>query len=169
MQIIYIMDEDKSLLTEQQYKIACLAASGKTRKQMADELYLATRTIDSHLRIIYKKLDIKGLKALPLAMQELSAHKLANYTWDDKLDFLCNYPMTTTELMRLSGCSRTVAYAYLKERGLLVIEKRGCKGGLKKLTDKHSQPYGTVWNRIARLGWSVEEALTTPVHARKCK
>ena len=160
---------NQNLLTQQQYKIACLAASGKTRKDIADECYLSIRTVDSHLGLIYKKLNIKGLKALPLALQQLSAHKLADSTWDDKLDYLCNYPMTISDLMKISGCSRTIAREYLTERGLLISDHKGCKGELKKLAEDHDLPYNTVWGRVTRLGWSLEDALTTPVRVTSRK
>jgi DNA-binding CsgD family transcriptional regulator len=162
------MNKDQNLLTEQQYKIACLAATGMKRKDIADELQIGLKTVDTHLSIIYRKLNIRGSKELPNALKDLSAHKFVITKWQDTLDFICNnQPMTSNCLMNLAGCKRAVAYNYLKQRDLLISERS--RVGLKKLADKHNKPYTTVWNRVARLGWDIEDALNTPVSTRKCK
>jgi DNA-binding CsgD family transcriptional regulator len=55
-------------LTSQERQIAQLVATGATNKEVASELFLSPRTIDAHLRSIFRKLDITSrhqLRELP--------------------------------------------------------------------------------------------------------
>ena len=52
-------------LSDRELQIVELMAQGKKRKEMANELYLSTNTIDSHLSNIYQKLHVKnGMQAV---------------------------------------------------------------------------------------------------------
>ncbi|WP_405657095.1 LuxR C-terminal-related transcriptional regulator [Streptomyces sp. NBC_00079] len=56
------------LLTEREREIAELAAEGKRTKEIADQLFVSTRTVETHLGRIYRKLDIPSRAALPRAL-----------------------------------------------------------------------------------------------------
>ncbi|WP_425559288.1 AAA family ATPase [Catenulispora yoronensis] len=56
-------------LTAQEFQIARLVATGATSKEVGTQLFLSPRTVDAHLRSIFKKLDItsrRQLRDLPL-------------------------------------------------------------------------------------------------------
>ncbi|MEY9907204.1 DNA-binding CsgD family transcriptional regulator/tetratricopeptide (TPR) repeat protein [Catenulispora sp. MAP12-49] len=56
-------------LTAQEFQIAKLVATGATSKEVGAQLFLSPRTIDAHLRSIFKKLEItsrRQLRDLPL-------------------------------------------------------------------------------------------------------
>ena len=57
-----------ALLTEREREIAELAAEGKRTKEIAEQLFLSTRTVEAHLSRIYRKLDIRSRAALPRAL-----------------------------------------------------------------------------------------------------
>ncbi|MER6122058.1 LuxR family transcriptional regulator [Streptomyces sp. NPDC001795] len=52
------------VLTDREREIAQLAAVGKRSREIADQLFLSARTVDSHLSRIYRKLDISSRAAL---------------------------------------------------------------------------------------------------------
>lgn len=47
-------------LTPRQLQLACLAAEGLTSAEIAERLELSSRTVDSHLLRIFRRLDIRG-------------------------------------------------------------------------------------------------------------
>ena len=55
-------------LTASERRIAAMAARGLTNKQIAQELFLSTRTIETHLRHTYQKLDISARAQLAAAL-----------------------------------------------------------------------------------------------------
>lgn len=56
------------LLTEREREIAELAAGGKRTKEIAEQLFVSIRTVETHLGRIYRKLDISSRAALPRAL-----------------------------------------------------------------------------------------------------
>jgi DNA-binding CsgD family transcriptional regulator len=54
----------RAQLTPIERQAALLAAGGRSSKQIAQELYLATRTVENHLQHVYEKLGISGRKEL---------------------------------------------------------------------------------------------------------
>ena len=56
-------------LTPSERRIAELAASGLTNRQIAQQLFLSVKTVESHLRGAYRKLDIKSRGQLPNALE----------------------------------------------------------------------------------------------------
>jgi DNA-binding CsgD family transcriptional regulator len=56
------------LLTRQERQVALIVGRGATNREAADELFLSPRTIDFHLRNIYKKLRIRSRAELAARM-----------------------------------------------------------------------------------------------------
>jgi DNA-binding NarL/FixJ family response regulator len=48
------------LLTAQQVQIAHMVAAGATNREVAEHLYLSTRTVDHHMRNIFVRLGIRS-------------------------------------------------------------------------------------------------------------
>jgi DNA-binding CsgD family transcriptional regulator len=57
-------------LTASERRIAQLAKAGLTNKQIAQRLFLATKTVENHLTRVYAKLEIPGREALPAALAD---------------------------------------------------------------------------------------------------
>ena len=57
-------------LTPSEERVARLAASGQTNRQMGHALQISPRTVDAHLRRIYRKLDIRSRAELGAVMAE---------------------------------------------------------------------------------------------------
>jgi DNA-binding CsgD family transcriptional regulator len=55
-------------LTKREHEVALLAAGGMTSKDIAARLYLSTRTVDTHLARIYRKLGVVGRSELTAAL-----------------------------------------------------------------------------------------------------
>jgi DNA-binding CsgD family transcriptional regulator len=53
-------------LTRQERQVAALVGQGATNREAADQLFLSPRTIDFHLRNIYKKLNVRSRTELAL-------------------------------------------------------------------------------------------------------
>lgn len=56
-------------LTPSERRVAELAASGMTNRQIAQTLFLTVKTIESHLAAAYDKLDIRSRRELPEALR----------------------------------------------------------------------------------------------------
>jgi DNA-binding CsgD family transcriptional regulator len=55
---------DAGALTVGQLRVARLAADGASSPEIAKQLYLSRRTVESHLAAVYRKLDINSRSAL---------------------------------------------------------------------------------------------------------
>ncbi len=60
-------------LTPSQRRVAELAASGMTNRQVAQALFLTIKTIETHLAAAYDKLGIRSRQQLPAALSERAA------------------------------------------------------------------------------------------------
>jgi DNA-binding NarL/FixJ family response regulator len=57
-------------LTPSERRVADLAASGMTNRQIAQSLFVTVKTVEAHLSAAYSKLDIRSRKDLPAALEE---------------------------------------------------------------------------------------------------
>ena len=57
-------------LTPSERRVADLAASGRTNKEIAQELYVTPKTVEVHLSAAYRKLEISSRRELPGALAE---------------------------------------------------------------------------------------------------
>lgn len=55
-------------LTRREREVAQLASTGRSSRQIADELFLSTRTVDNHLQRTYEKLGISSRAELAEAL-----------------------------------------------------------------------------------------------------
>jgi DNA-binding CsgD family transcriptional regulator len=58
-------------LTERERQIARLAAAGVPSREIADQLYISTRTVENHLQRVYAKLAVTGRAELATALRLL--------------------------------------------------------------------------------------------------
>ncbi|HZU40786.1 MAG TPA: AAA family ATPase, partial [Solirubrobacteraceae bacterium] len=65
-------------LTPSELRVARLAASGKTTREMAEALFVTRKTIEYHLRHIYRKLDLSSRGELAAAMGDAAAPDAAH-------------------------------------------------------------------------------------------
>jgi DNA-binding CsgD family transcriptional regulator/tetratricopeptide (TPR) repeat protein len=56
-------------LTPQEFQIASLLASGRTTREAAGSLFLSPKTVEYHLRSVYRKLGVSSRDELALAME----------------------------------------------------------------------------------------------------
>lgn len=57
-------------LTPSERRVADLAASGMTNRQIAQSLFVTVKTVEAHLSAVYGKLDISSRRELPQALSE---------------------------------------------------------------------------------------------------
>ena len=57
-------------LTASERRIADLAAAGCSNREIAQQLFLTRKTVESHLRSVYMKLDIEGRAGLPQLLSQ---------------------------------------------------------------------------------------------------
>jgi len=70
-EVVMIKEENKfekkvNTLTEREIEIYNLLIKGKKNHEIAEELYITDNTLKTHLRNIYKKLNVAGKKELPI-------------------------------------------------------------------------------------------------------
>jgi DNA-binding CsgD family transcriptional regulator len=53
-------------LTPSELRVARMAAAGRTNRQIAEELFVTIKTVETHLRHVYQKLGIPGRDQLDL-------------------------------------------------------------------------------------------------------
>jgi len=52
-------------LTPSELRVARLAADGLTNRDIAQQLYVTTKTVETHLRHVFQKLDVDKRTQLP--------------------------------------------------------------------------------------------------------
>jgi DNA-binding CsgD family transcriptional regulator len=61
----------RTVLTDRERQIAKLAANGVPSREIADHLYISTRTVENHLQRVYTKLGVTGRPELATALRLL--------------------------------------------------------------------------------------------------
>lgn len=56
--------EMSPLLSNREYQVASMVVGGASSREVADRLFISPRTVDSHLRRIYRRLGISGREEL---------------------------------------------------------------------------------------------------------
>ncbi len=59
-------------LTASELRVARLAADGRTNRQIAEDLFVTQRTVETHLRHTFQKLDITGREEIPAKLSAAS-------------------------------------------------------------------------------------------------
>jgi DNA-binding CsgD family transcriptional regulator len=54
-------------------RIAELAAGGRSNREIAGILFVTPKTVEYHLRNVYRKLDVRGRRELPSALNPSGA------------------------------------------------------------------------------------------------
>jgi len=64
-------------LTETESRVASLAAAGRTTRQIADSLFISTKTVEANLTRIYRKLGVANRAELStvLAANAMEGHE----------------------------------------------------------------------------------------------
>jgi DNA-binding NarL/FixJ family response regulator len=65
--------ESRSTLTASELRVAHLAAEGKTNREIAQALFLTEKTIETHLRNVFRKLGIGSRSQIARALRGTSA------------------------------------------------------------------------------------------------
>ena len=65
------------VLTDRQLHVACLVAEGLTSAEIAAQLGLSARTVDSHLGRIFRRLEVRGRAELTRLVTEAGLARLA--------------------------------------------------------------------------------------------
>ena len=55
------------------FRVAALAASGMTNREIAESLFVTVKAVQWHLGHVYRKLDIAGREGLPPELAEADA------------------------------------------------------------------------------------------------
>jgi DNA-binding CsgD family transcriptional regulator len=63
-----VLDDGRDSLTPSERRIAVLAAEGRSNREIAQALFVTSKTVETHLRHAYKKLDITSRTQLPSAL-----------------------------------------------------------------------------------------------------
>jgi DNA-binding NarL/FixJ family response regulator len=56
-------------LTPSERRIAAVAARGTSNREIAQELFVSVKTVETHLSAVYRKLDIPGRAELAVALE----------------------------------------------------------------------------------------------------
>ena len=65
-------------LTPAETKVATVVASGYTNEETADQLGIASKTVESHLRVIFRKLGVRSRTELALRFHGLEPRSKGN-------------------------------------------------------------------------------------------
>jgi DNA-binding CsgD family transcriptional regulator len=64
-------------LTPAEHRVATLAADGYNNREIAEQLYITRRTVETHLTHAFQKLDINGRSELPALLNTVSSPESA--------------------------------------------------------------------------------------------
>ncbi|MEO6571703.1 MAG: LuxR C-terminal-related transcriptional regulator [Ilumatobacteraceae bacterium] len=66
-----------SQLTRSEREVAQLATTGRSNNEIADELFISRRTVESHLQRIHRKLDVRSRTQLANLLAGVTARPTA--------------------------------------------------------------------------------------------
>jgi len=75
-------------LTDAQHQVAGLAAAGRTNREIAEQLYVTIKTVETHLIAVYRKLGIRGRDELASALGSVAPAHTARRPASASLDGL---------------------------------------------------------------------------------
>jgi DNA-binding NarL/FixJ family response regulator len=61
-------DDGPNILSEAEWRVAELASSGHTNREIATKLYITVSTVEQHLTRVYRKLEVRNRKDLPASL-----------------------------------------------------------------------------------------------------
>ena len=75
-------------LTDAQHQVAELAAAGLTNREIAEQLFVTIKTVETHLNAVYRKLGIRGrdelVAGLGSTLPSRASHRPAPVTLDGR-------------------------------------------------------------------------------------
>jgi DNA-binding NarL/FixJ family response regulator len=70
-------DRDVAVLSDAEWRVACLAALGHTNTEISRKLFITVSTVEQHLTRVYRKLKVASRGDLPTVLRSTDAVDVA--------------------------------------------------------------------------------------------